>query len=122
MGDNVEVERVEHLLEEGMIEGFLIPLRGLMMIRRGVSADCLSLYQSIVMRDRDTGRSRGFGFVTLSNPQEADAAIAGLHEQELDGRRIKVNLSSNRGGGGGGGGGYGGGGGGGYGGNRASRD
>ena len=57
------------------------------------------------MRDRDTGRSRGFGFVTFSTGQEADAAIAGLNEQDLDGRRIKVNLANARGGGGGGGGG-----------------
>jgi RNA recognition motif-containing protein len=57
------------------------------------------------MRDRDTGRSRGFGFVTYSSAQEAEAAISGLNEQELDGRRIKVNLANARGGGGGGGGG-----------------
>ncbi|KAJ7039239.1 hypothetical protein C8F04DRAFT_1179167 [Mycena alexandri] len=63
------------------------------------------------------GRSRGFGFVTFGSSSEADAAIANLNEQDLDGRRIKVNLANARGGGGGGGG-YsgGGGGGGGYGG------
>lgn len=57
------------------------------------------------MRDRDTGRSRGFGFVTYASDDEAQAAIQGMNEQELDGRRIKVNLANARGGGGGGGGG-----------------
>jgi len=69
-----------------------------------------TILDSIVMRDRDTGRSRGFGFVTYSTEQEAQAAI-GLSDQELDGRRIKVNLANPRGGGGGGGGYQGGGGG-----------
>ncbi|KAF8734998.1 hypothetical protein AX14_002956 [Amanita brunnescens Koide BX004] len=71
-----------------------------------------SVLDSIVMRDRDTGRSRGFGFVTFSNSSEADAAIRSLHEQELDGRRIKVNLANAKPSGGSGG--YGGGGGGNY--------
>ncbi|KAF9244996.1 hypothetical protein BU15DRAFT_85812 [Melanogaster broomeanus] len=66
---------------------------------------------SIVMRDRDTGRSRGFGFVTYGSPQEAEAAISGLNEQELEGRRVKVNMANARAGGGGGGGFSGGGGG-----------
>jgi hypothetical protein len=38
------------------------------------------------MRDRETGRSRGFGFVTYGSPQEADTAIQNLNEQEIDGR------------------------------------
>ena len=67
------------------------------------------------MKDRETGRSRGFGFVTLASSQEADAAINALHDQDLDGRRIRVNLANARPSGGGGGG-YSGGGGGGYGG------
>lgn len=69
--------------------------------------------QAIVMKDRETGRSRGFGFITFSAQGEAEAAITGLNEQDLDGRTIKVNLANARptGGGGGGGGGYSGGGG-----------
>ncbi|CAJ0543260.1 Ff.00g004890.m01.CDS01 [Fusarium sp. VM40] len=80
---------------------------------RTAFAEYGQVLDSIVMRDRDTGRSRGFGFVTYSNGQEAEQAINALHEQELDGRRIKVNLANARpSGGGGGGGGYSGGGGG----------
>jgi cold-inducible RNA-binding protein len=56
------------------------------------------------MRDRETGRSRGFGFVTFSNETEANAAIEGLNEQDLDGRRVRVNLANARPSGGGGGG------------------
>lgn len=55
------------------------------------------------MRDRDTGRSRGFGFVTYGTPNEANAAITALNDQELDGRRVKVNMANARSGGGGGG-------------------
>ncbi|KAI0743422.1 hypothetical protein C8Q80DRAFT_1180933 [Daedaleopsis nitida] len=77
---------------------------------RNAFASYGQILDSIVMRDRDTGRSRGFGFVTFSSGTEAQTAISGLNEQELDGRRIKVNLANARGsGGGGGGGGYGGG-------------
>jgi len=82
---------------------------------RQAFSDFGSVLDSIVMRDRETGRSRGFGFVTFGSNQEAEAAISGLNEQDLDGRRIKVNIANARGGGGGGGGGgYSGGGGGGY--------
>jgi RNA recognition motif-containing protein len=69
-----------------------------------------------IVTDRDTGQPRGFAFVELSSPAEADAAIAELDGKNLDGRTIKVNLAQERTGGGGGGGGRGGGGGGGRGG------
>jgi RNA recognition motif-containing protein len=88
-----------------------------------------------VMMDRDTGRSKGFGFVEMGSDPEAQAAINGMNGQALDGRAIVVNEARPReerpggfGGGGGGrsgGGGYGGGGsaggGGGYGGGGGSR-
>ncbi|KAH7335952.1 hypothetical protein B0J17DRAFT_668472 [Rhizoctonia solani] len=58
----------------------------------------------IVMKDRETGRSRGFGFVTYSNNDEANAAVNALNGAEVDGRQLRVNLANARGGGGGGGG------------------
>ncbi len=71
-----------------------------------------------VIMDRDTGRSKGFGFVEMQSDQEAQAAIDGLNDVQHDGRPLQVNEArprEDRGGGGGGGGGHrGGGGGGGY--------
>src|ERR1700709_1031974 len=73
-----------------------------------------------VIADRETGRSKGFGFVQMGTDEEAQAAIAALNGQENDGRPLTVNEAKPRedrprggGGGGGGRGGYGGGGGGG---------
>ena len=65
-----------------------------------------------VIMDRDTGRSKGFGFVEMGSDQEAQAAIKGLADKEVDGRRLTVNEAKPREDRGGGGrGGYGGGGG-----------
>jgi RNA recognition motif-containing protein len=61
-----------------------------------------------VIVDRDTGRSKGFGFVEMSNDQEAQAAIAALNGKDCDGRALTVNEARPREGGGGGGGGRGG--------------
>src|SRR5881628_2377282 len=71
-----------------------------------------------VIMDRDTGRSKGFGFVEMGSDQEAQAAIAAMSGKEVDGRQLTVNEAKPREdrGGGGGGRGYGGGGGGGRGG------
>jgi RNA recognition motif-containing protein len=90
--------------------------------------DTFAAYGTVVeanlMMDRATGRPRGFGFVTMSTPEEAQKAIEGLNGKDLGGRALTVNIARPReerpGGGGGGprrggggGGGYGGGGGGG---------
>ena len=80
-----------------------------------------------VIADRDSGRSKGFGFVQMASDEEAQAVIAALNGQQVDGRALTVNVAKPRedrprggggGGRGGGGGGYGGGGGGGRGGSR----
>jgi len=68
---------------------------------------------AVVISDRDTGRSRGFGFVTFAEEDSANKAIEQMNGTELDGRTINVNEALERSGGGGGGGGRRGGGGGG---------
>jgi RNA recognition motif-containing protein len=68
--------------------------------------------EAVVISDRDTGRSRGFGFVTFEDDEAADQAIAALNGSELDGRTIRVDVAQAKqrnSGGGGGRGGYGGG-------------
>lgn len=67
------------------------------------------IVEAKVIMDRDTGRSRGFGFVTFANDEGAATAVTEMNGSELDGRTIKVNEAEDRGfkpgaGGGGGGG------------------
>ncbi|KAI5660958.1 hypothetical protein M9H77_20281 [Catharanthus roseus] len=81
------------------------------------------ILESKIINDRETGRSRGFGFVTFKDEQSMRDAIEGMNGQTLDGRNITVNEAQSRGSGGNGGGGFrgprrDGGGGGGYGGGR----
>ena len=98
--------------------------------------DAFAAYGTVIeanlMMDRMTGRARGFGFVTMSSPEDAQKAIEALNGKEIDGRALTVNVArpreerpaggggggGRRSGGGGGGGGYGGGSGGGGGGGR----
>ena len=85
-----------------------------------------TVVEATVVTDRVTGRPRGFGFVTMSSPEEAQKAIDALNGKELGGRALSVNIArprEERSGGGGGGGrrGYGGSGRGGHGGSRGDR-
>jgi cold-inducible RNA-binding protein len=73
------------------------------------SADLETLFSEMgtcesasVVTDRDTGRSRGFGFVEMSSASEADKAIASLNGRDLQGRQINVSEAKAREGGGGG--------------------
>ncbi len=68
-----------------------------------------SVRSAQVIQDRETGRSKGFGFVEMGTDAEAQAAIQGLHSKESNGRPLTVNEAKPREDRGGGGGGYGGG-------------
>jgi len=62
--------------------------------------------EAVVITDRDTGRSRGFGFVTFEDDDSADKAVAALNGTELDGRALRVDVAQakeHKGDGGGGG-------------------
>ena len=65
-----------------------------------------TVIETNLMMDRETGRPRGFGFITMSSPEEAQKAIEALNGQSVDGRALTVNVAKPReertGGGGGG--------------------
>ena len=92
---------------------------------RDYFAQCGNVESASVVEDRMTGRSRGFGFVEMTTPEEAAAAIEQLNGKEFNGRNLTVNEArprTDRGPGGGYGGGGNRGGGGGYGRGRGDRD
>jgi RNA recognition motif-containing protein len=100
MGKNLYVGNLSYDIDSAMLEGLFAP--------HG------TVESAKVIMDRDTGRSKGFGFVEMSSDEEAQAAIAALDGQEVEGRAMKVNEARPREDSGRGGrGGYGGGGGGG---------
>jgi RNA recognition motif-containing protein len=75
---------------------------------RELFAQAGGVESATVVTDRDTGRSRGFGFVEMATAEEADAAVKRLNGQEVDGRQLKVEVANaspagSRGGGGSGG-------------------
>jgi RNA recognition motif-containing protein len=55
-----------------------------------------TVIEANLMMDRATGRPRGFGFVTMSTPEEAQKAIEALHGKQLDGRDLTVNVARPR--------------------------
>jgi RNA recognition motif-containing protein len=79
---------------------------------REVFAATGTVESAAVVTDRDTGRSRGFGFVEMATPEDAEQAISKLNGTSVDGRTIQVERAKSPGSGGGGGGRGGGGGGG----------
>lgn len=76
-------------------------------------AQCGTVESAKIIMDRDTGRSKGFGFVEMQTDDAAQRAISGMHEKDMGGRSLTVNEAKPRESGGGGRGGFGGGGGGG---------
>lgn len=56
-------------------------------------ADGRNVSEIKIMMDRETGRPRGFAFVTMATPQEAEAAIAALNDKNVDGRNLRVNIA-----------------------------
>lgn len=55
-----------------------------------------SVADAVVVTDRDTGRSRGFGFVTFNDAAAADAAVQGLDGKPVDGRPLRVSFARER--------------------------
>jgi RNA recognition motif-containing protein len=80
-------------------------------LRGAFEADGRKVASCSIITDRETGQPRGFAFVEMASPADAEAAIAALDGQDLDGRRLRVSEARPRGSGGGGGGGFNGGGG-----------
>lgn len=76
-------------------------------LRAAFGADGRGVTEVSIITDRETGRPRGFAFVQMASPADAQAAISALDGQQLDGRTLRVSEARERAGGGGGGGGRG---------------
>lgn len=63
---------------------------------QGLFAEFGEVIDAQVIMDRDTGRSRGFGFVEMKSSDEANNAISSLNGKEVDGRQLKVNVAKPR--------------------------
>ncbi len=69
---------------------------------RELFAQAGGVESATVVMEQETGRSRGFGFVEMASAEEADAAVKKFNGQEVDGRRLKVEIAKSAGVGGGG--------------------
>ena len=65
-------------------------------VLRAAFAEFGRVNETVIVTDRDTGNSRGFGFVTMEDRKDAQRAIKGLDDSELEGRRIVVNVATER--------------------------
>lgn len=63
---------------------------------RNVFEECGEVEDAVIINDKETGRSRGFGFVTFVNAEDAQTAIEELNGKEIDGRKIAVNEAKSR--------------------------
>ena len=61
-----------------------------------VFAEFGEVSKTVIISDRETGRAKGFGFITMNNDEEAKAAIEALNEKEIDGRTLRVNEAKPR--------------------------
>jgi len=61
-----------------------------------VFAEFGEVSKTVIISDRETGRAKGFGFITMNNDEEAKAAIEALNEKEVDGRTLRVNEAKPR--------------------------
>ena len=77
MGKKLHVGNLTHSATSSDLQGWFSPFG--------------SVQSAIVVSDRETGRSKGFGFVEMDTEAEAQAAIQGLHDQDHDGRRLTVD-------------------------------
>ena len=65
-------------------------------LREAFARDGRTVSEVKVVTDRDTGQPRGFAFLEMGSPADAESAIAALDGQELDGRTLKVNIAKER--------------------------
>jgi len=60
---------------------------------KALFAEFGEVVEAVILTDKFSGRSKGFGFVTMANEEQAQAAIKGLDQKEVEGRNIKVDVA-----------------------------